>query len=682
MEFDDLNAAEQSLWKAFAGGGWVDLRSGDAQEDDVSGGSRWGQERIIRAKVIEALLLGACASEPGHFPAVRLRGARVSGRLDVMGAVVGFALVCEHCYFDAAPRFVEAVTKTVRITESRLPALNAARMRLEGIFNLYRTVVGATLRLDRAQVTGELCLREAVIGSGGSTAVAADGLAVDGDLECAAMTSQGLVLLQGARVTGSVYAVGARFSSPGADALNADHAVIGGTLDCDRVTAEGRTRLRNTRIGGNLRMRGARLDSPGATALSAGGLSVEGGMWCGEGFTAVGELRLIGARIGGAVELDGALLAQPGGIALCLDRAVVADLHAEGIVVEAGEISAAGAQIAGRLNLHGARLGGASGIPALVADGAVIGTDLILSKTEIHGEVRVRTGRIGGRIQLWQAVIDNGTASALRLSRTDIAADVFCNGMRVTGKVRLAGARIGGQLSMRRVRLENPGGIALDAAGLQAAEVYLLPAQPVRGTVCLSNAQIGVLADDPACWPEQLELDGLRYDSLDPPLPARQRLSWLSRDTRGHQPQLFEQLAALYIRVGQPGEARRVLHARERHQRPARNWPGRAWGLIQDITVGYGYQPWRAAAWFALLLASGSAIYAAAPPSPLNPASAPHFSPVAYTLDLLLPVVDLGQKHAFNPAGIEQWFSYLLVAAGWILATTIAAGIARVLSRR
>jgi hypothetical protein len=70
---------------------------------------------------------------------------------------------------------------------------------------------------------------------------------------------------------------------------------------------------------------------------------------------------------------------------------VVADLHAEGIVVEAGEISAAGAQIAGRLNLHGARLGGASGIPVLVADGAVIGTDLILSKTEIHGEVRVRT---------------------------------------------------------------------------------------------------------------------------------------------------------------------------------------------------------------------------------------------------------------------------------------------------
>lgn len=49
---------------------------------------------------------------------------------------------------------------------------------------------------------------------------------------------------------------------------------------------------------------------------------------------------------------------------------------------------------------------------------------------------------------------------------------------------------------------------------------------------------------------------------------------------------------------------------------------------------------------------------------------------------LLLPIVDLGQQAAFNPAGAEQWFSYLLVAAGWVLATTIAAGIARVISRR
>jgi hypothetical protein len=137
--------------------------------------------------------------------------------------------------------------------------------------------------------------------------------------------------------------------------------------------------------------------------------------------------------------------------------------------------------------------------------------------------------------------------------------------------------------------------------------------------------------------------------------------------------------AALYTRLGQPAESRRVLHVKERDQRTTKTTLGRAWGPSQDLTVGYGYQHWRAALWFTALLIIGSIVFAARSPQPQNTASRPHFNPVAYTLDLLLPVVDLGQKHAFNPTGTYQWFSYRVIAAGWILVTTIAAGIARVL---
>ena len=98
----------------------------------------------------------------------------------------------------------------------------------------------------------------------------------------------------------------------------------------------------------------------------------------------------------------------------------------------------------------------------------------------------------------------------------------------------------------------------------------------------------------------------------------------------------------------------------------------RGWSRLQDLTVGYGYQPWRAALWLALLLAVGSIVFHISPPAALQPSAAPHFNPVIYTLDLLLPVVNLG-KYAFNPAGAEQWFSYALIAAGWLFATTIAA---------
>jgi hypothetical protein len=125
-----------------------------------------------------------------------------------------------------------------------------------------------------------------------------------------------------------------------------------------------------------------------------------------------------------------------------------------------------------------------------------------------------------------------------------------------------------------------------------------------------------------------------------------------------------------------------VLHAKERRQRAGLTPFGRAWNLLQDVTVAYGYQPWRAALWLVMLLVVGSVIYGTYPPPPLRSDEAPHFNPVIYTLDLLLPLVDLGQKHAFNPAGGLQWLSYVFVAAGWVLATTIAAGLARVLTRK
>lgn len=117
-----LSKPERELRSKFPRGEWLDLRSGDAEVDDPARADRWGPDRTIRAEVITALLLGDYEPVAGHFPAVRIRGARITGRLDLMGATVSHALVCEGCQFEQELRFVEAVTRTVRITGSRLPA--------------------------------------------------------------------------------------------------------------------------------------------------------------------------------------------------------------------------------------------------------------------------------------------------------------------------------------------------------------------------------------------------------------------------------------------------------------------------------------------------------------------------------------------------------------------------------
>ena len=278
--------------------------------------------------------------------------------------------------------------------------------------------------------------------------------------------------------------------------------------------------------------------------------------------------------------------------------------------------------------------------------------------------------------------LDNPGGTALRLSRAQVAADVFCDGMTSVGRIRVAGAAIGGELSFKGARIRNAAGIALDAPMLDAGELSLQLAEPAEGLVDLRHSRIKVFRDDPGCWPSMLSIDGLTYEALEPRLPARQHLQWLARDPSGHQPRPYEQLAAHYTAIGQPAEARHVMYASERNKSRAKTPLARTWSLLQDVTIGYGYQPWRAVAWLAILVATGSIIFTIAPPPPLGPGAPPHFNSVIYTLDLLLPVVDLGQKHAFNPGGAEQWFSYLLVAAGWALVTTVAAGTARVLSRR
>jgi hypothetical protein len=668
----ELTEPEQALWQAFPRGAWVDLRDGD-------------RDRAIRAEVISALLLGAADREPGYTPGVRIRGARVTGRLDLMGATVTWPLVCEYCYFEEELRFVESVTRTVRIVQSRLPAFNGTRMRLDGILNLWACEITGVLRLDQAKVTGQLCLRDAIIGDaagpGDGEAVAAFGLTVDGGVECTALTTHGSFGMQVATITGGLDLHDARISCPGQWALLVDRGVIGGRLDGDGLRVEGGTRMYNTHIGASLVLRAATLLDPGRLALGGGGLTVAGGVFLTEGFSAEGEVSLIGAELSANLSLRGAVLSNPDGTALELANASVGVCHAPGLSCT-GQANLTGVRIAGDLDLRDAHFTGNVSGPVLSAEGASVGGALILAGVRTQGEVGLRTVQVGQRVLLMGAQLNNPGGVALRLSRAQVSADVFGDELVADGRIRVAGATIGGELSLKQARISDPAGTALEAAGLHVAELSLRTAEPVQGLVDLQHAQIGILRDDSGSWPAQLSIDGLTYQALEPRLPARQRLGWLNRDPRGHQTQPYEQLAAHYTAIGQPGQAREVMYARERARRQAMPRLARAWSLAQDITVGYGYRPSRAVAWLAALLAAGSITFALHHPPALVPGQAPHFNAVVYTLDLLLPVVDLGQKHAFNPAGAEQWLSYLLVAAGWVLVSTVAAGAARVLTRR
>jgi len=660
----ELTEAEQLLWAAFPRGAWVDL-----------GRSGAGPAPVIRAEVITALLLGGVKAEPGAAAGIRLRGATVTGPLELTGTDVSWPLICEGCQFDADVSFVDSSVRTVRITDCELPAFDGTRLRLDGILDLSGSTVAGPVRLEHAKVSGQLSMR-----SSRADTVAAAGLSIDGQADCSHLEAHGLVSFQVATITGGLDLTGARIVSPGGRALVLSYAVIGGKLECRDLAVDGETRAICCRITAQFDMSGARLDNPGGMAFFAGGLDVGGGAFFSRGFSARGSLRLIGAHLAANLTIEGGTFDHPGGVAVNLERAVIGALHGDGLTCH-GQLSLIGARIGGDVSLASAVLETGAGACALNAERAQVDGALVLRQATTLGEVNLRSIRVGERLLFQQATLSNPADTACRLSRAQVSSDVFCDQMTVNGRLRLAGAVVGAAITLNSVTLANPGGKAVDAKGLQARELILRPAALIDGEVDLRDAAIGVFRDDQKTWPDRLRLDGLTYQALEPLLTAGQRLRWLARDPNGYQPQPYEQLAAHYNSLGQPAQGRNVLYARERIQRQGKGLAARAWSVLQDVTVGYGYRPRRALGWICLLLMTGSIVFSIAPPPALQAGAAPHFNGIIYTLDLLLPVVNLGQKYAFNPGGAEQWLSYVLIAAGWTLATTVAAGAARVLQR-
>jgi hypothetical protein len=680
----ELSSAEHRLCEAFRWGSRVDLRTGNPEKDDPQQGGKWSNARRVRAEVIAALLLSEPEAAPGRVPAVRLTGARVTGALSLAYAEVRFLLSLRECWFEQPICLDEATTRTVDLTGSVIPRLDANDTRLEGHLVLRRCRANSVALTD-ARIAGQLNFSGATLTNPGGTALNADGLIVGGDMFCdAGFHAEGETCLLDAHITNTLSFNGARLTNPGGTALTADRLIVERSMFCQEgFHAEGEIRLLGARISGDLTLTGARLTNPGGSALNADRLTVEGSMFCQEGFHAEGEIRLLGARITSQLSFIGARLTNPGGSALNADRLTVEGsmFCQEGFHAE-GEIRLLDARITGPLSFIGARLTNPGGT-ALNADRLTVeGSMFCQEGFHAEGEIRLLGARITSQLNFIGARLTNPGRRALSAGRLIVGENMFCRGgFQAVGQIDLLGAKITGQLSFDGARLINPDRTALDCEGVEAGSLRLSAGFTAKGKVDLSGARVGTLHDDPKCWPEDLDLNELVYDDLEPDEPARKRLKWLGQRRKRYRAQPYEQLAAYYRRQGHDEEARRVLLAKYRHYRASRPWYARIFGYLLDGIVGYGYRPGRAALWMLALLAAGSIFFAHHRPEPLKADEHPHYHPVLYTADVLLPIIDLGQEGAFKHQGLAQWVVSAMIVLGWLFATAVVAGVTRVLTR-
>jgi hypothetical protein len=150
--------------------------------------------------------------------------------------------------------------------------------------------------------------------------------------------------------------------------------------------------------------------------------------------------------------------------------------------------------------------------------------------------------------------------------------------------------------------------------------------------------------------------------------------------TAEYSPEPYERLATVLRDSGEDEDAREVLLAKQRRRRETLPLAAKLWGYAQDWTVAYGYRPGRAALWMAVLWAASSIAFSHATHTPTG-GGRPPWNAALFALDLLLPVIDLGQVDTWQLRGGWQWLAAVVILLGWILATTVAAGATRLLRR-
>lgn len=697
---------------------------------------------LAGAEVPATLIAGLLAAPPpaseSGIPALRLAGAVLRGSLELPGANVTALVECTGCTFEGPIDLYAAELAGWRLTRCTLPGLRAANVRIRSELALERCTVSGPLVLPDARIEGPLRLIGTRLDTPGAHALVGVRLVIRGVLDARRLRVAGEVRLSGARVDGNIDFRGAQLVRPGGDALEASGVQVGGNLRCDRgLGAQGRLVLAGASIAGNAMFSGATLqgnrdpDEPAvlvlprgsadpSAALVADRLAVNGNLVLDEGFTATGTIRLANARVGGHLRLSGATLRshftpgtdgddqpRPVPVALAADGIeILGDLEGrrslprsepseQGPLRTYGQVRLVGAHVHGSVSLTGVQLHG-PGLDVLFADRLRVGGSLYLLGVEVSGSIRLHHAHIGSTLDCTEARLDaprhrpDGSIKAsLDARAATIGKDLFASyGFTATGGVRLSLVEVSKSVSFIGARLGTPGqGIsALRARGMVCQELWLRFVEPPHGEVNLAGVVAGSVYDDAQLWNTRgpLNIEDFQYQSLTaaPEVDVTTRLAWLRGALPSYDPDPYDQLASSYRDGGHDDHADTVLLAKQQHRHSGHRIPGRLWGWLQEWTVGYGYRPWRAAWWLAVCWLLGSLWFSYHQLTRLDSGQDPSWQPVIYAADLLVPVVNLGQDGLWRASGASAWVACLLTAVGWLLVSTGAAGVTRILTRR
>ncbi|MEU4253212.1 hypothetical protein AB0F15_38030 [Amycolatopsis sp. NPDC026612] len=394
-------------------------------------------------------------------------------------------------------------------------------------------------------------------------------------------------------------------------------------------------------------------------------------------------LRLCGARIEGRVDLENIA----SGLSLELSHCLLG----EGLVARDAKL--------GGLYLTSCRLEHPSE-PVLDAQ-RLVTSGMGLIKTIVEGDCPDPAVDVsGGHFGLFEcsgAKLRNPGGAALNADGLKVDQYVHLKqgfeavGSGDLGAVRLVGAHFG-TLDFRDSKLCNESGAGLEARSLTVERyAYLSDNFRIVGggdhvalrltDVCIA----GVLEFSPAKLEHRsdssarIDVDGLVYPRLPRGISLDTWLSLLRGGTRSYAAQPYQHLAAVYRAAGHEGQTRRILMGQRVDQIDRGALTSRAervWARITGLTLGYGYQPWRALIGLGAVLAvavtlaviPGSRGGLAHPPlvggTPVT-VDCTVAEEVGVGLDFGTPLINSGARARCEPTSTPN--GQILAYSGWVL---------------
>ncbi len=337
------------------------------------------------------------------------------------------------------------------------------------------------------------------------------------------------------------------------------------------------------------------------------------------------------------------------------------------------------------------------------------------------GPVSFMRARIDGTLDFTGARILNAGEDSVNLVEANVAGDVlFHDGFTTDGIVFARLAKIGHDLSFHGVEFRGDGELDAERAVIDGTFYWVEVKHTPKTVLDLEDARAGAIWDDEASWPApgNLNVNGFVYtDIAGGPSDGTSRLRWLSLQAQEYRPQPFRQLAKVLSEMGRDDGAIQVRIAKEIAQRRFghESLPQRAWSVMMQVTIGFGYVPLRALWWIAGFVGLGTilfgwgyrmriitpteeAAYREFVASGEAPPHYPVFNPLVYSLENFLPVVELHQdkywrpnpRHRVSgrttrsgeprdpsamPSRLLRWYLWLHILAGWTITPLLFAGL-------